>query len=112
MRSRRSSAEPGRTVRRQRSKRPTARPTISRAERVMAIESVRASKARRRAAGFGSEILDLVHSLAKALFDPYRPELHYMRGPGPKWHAKHDPAPAMFNAVPIPALVRVRAKRR
>jgi hypothetical protein len=21
-------------------------------------------------------------------FDPYRPELHYMRGPGPKWHAK------------------------
>jgi hypothetical protein len=23
------------------------------------------------------------------LFDPYRPELHYMRGPGPKWHAKH-----------------------
>jgi hypothetical protein len=19
---------------------------------------------------------------------PYRPELHYMRGPGPKWHAK------------------------
>lgn len=23
-------------------------------------------------------------------FDSYRPELHYMRGPGPKWHAKHD----------------------
>ncbi|MGY4476648.1 hypothetical protein [Bradyrhizobium sp. USDA 3364] len=21
--------------------------------------------------------------------DPYRPELHYMRGPGPKCHAKH-----------------------
>jgi hypothetical protein len=20
---------------------------------------------------------------------PYRPELHYMRGPGPAWHAKH-----------------------
>ncbi len=19
----------------------------------------------------------------------YRPDLHYMRGPGPKWHAKH-----------------------
>ena len=28
----------------------------------------------------------------QVLFDPYRPELHYMRGPGPKWHAKHDPA--------------------
>ena len=23
-------------------------------------------------------------------FKAYRPELHYMRGPGPKWHAKHD----------------------
>ncbi|OKO76035.1 hypothetical protein AC630_23610 [Bradyrhizobium sp. AS23.2] len=21
--------------------------------------------------------------------DTYRPELHYMRGPGPKWHARH-----------------------
>jgi hypothetical protein len=26
--------------------------------------------------------------VAKA-FDPYRPELHYMRGPGPAWRAKH-----------------------
>jgi hypothetical protein len=25
---------------------------------------------------------------AKA-FNPYRPELHYMRGPGPAWRAKH-----------------------
>ena len=25
--------------------------------------------------------------LARA-FDPYRPELHYMRGPGPAWRAK------------------------
>jgi hypothetical protein len=21
---------------------------------------------------------------------PYRPEMHYMRGPGPAWRAKHD----------------------
>jgi hypothetical protein len=28
----------------------------------------------------------------KGLFDPYRPELHYMRGPGPKWHEKHGNA--------------------
>lgn len=28
--------------------------------------------------------------LAKNLLDPYRPELHYMRGPGPKWRAKHQ----------------------
>lgn len=23
-------------------------------------------------------------------FDPYRPELHYMRGPGPAWRAKQQ----------------------
>ena len=28
-------------------------------------------------------------ALTKALFDDYRPERHYMRGPGPKWHEKH-----------------------
>jgi hypothetical protein len=27
--------------------------------------------------------------LTNSLFDPYRPELHYMRGPGPKWRSKH-----------------------
>jgi hypothetical protein len=33
----------------------------------------------------------LLRNLANALFDPYRPELHYMRGPGPKSRAKHRP---------------------
>jgi hypothetical protein len=27
--------------------------------------------------------------LAGSLFDPYRPELHYMRGPGPKRRQKY-----------------------
>ena len=26
------------------------------------------------------------------IFNPYRPELHYMRGPGPKWREKHAQA--------------------
>jgi hypothetical protein len=30
------------------------------------------------------------HWLIKAAGNPYRPELHYMRGPGPKWRAKHQ----------------------
>jgi hypothetical protein len=25
----------------------------------------------------------------RRLHDPYRPELHYMRGPGPKWREKN-----------------------
>jgi hypothetical protein len=35
------------------------------------------------------ELLQIWQALRKDLFDSYRPELHYMRGPGPKWHAKH-----------------------
>jgi hypothetical protein len=31
-------------------------------------------------------------ALTKALFDDYRPERHYMRGLGPRWHEKHDRA--------------------
>jgi hypothetical protein len=38
-------------------------------------------------------------ALTKALFDDYRPELHYMRGPGPKWHEKHD-LPEIVGASP------------
>jgi hypothetical protein len=30
--------------------------------------------------------------VVRELTDPYRPELHYMRGPGPKWAAKHGQA--------------------
>jgi hypothetical protein len=31
-------------------------------------------------------------------FDPYRPELHYMRGPGPKWRAKQGIAEPVAEA--------------
>jgi hypothetical protein len=27
--------------------------------------------------------------LGTVVFEPYCPELHYMRGPGPKWREKH-----------------------
>ena len=33
----------------------------------------------------------LVRSLTRDLAGAYRPELHYMRGPGPKWREKHAP---------------------
>jgi hypothetical protein len=29
------------------------------------------------------------HRLIQRVSDPYRPERHYMRGPGPKWRARH-----------------------
>jgi len=37
--------------------------------------------------------------LIESVFDPYRPELHYMRGPGPKWHAKHQGGPQYGGAL-------------
>ena len=72
----------------------------------------------RTARGKGSSVAvdlgDLLRDLAKALFDPYRPELHYMRGPGPKWHAKHDrPLVAENGTAPLaPIRLRVSVGRR
>jgi hypothetical protein len=74
----------------------------------MARKTARSFTARRQAPGLAADLADLVGNLAKSLFDTYRPELHYMRGPGPKWHAKHDPAPGQYDAMP--ALIRVRVK--
>ena len=36
-----------------------------------------------------SALRDRWNSLFARVSDPYRPERYYMRGPGPKWRAKH-----------------------
>jgi len=38
-------------------------------------------------------LLTFFRRLAGTMFDAYHPERHYMRGPGPKWQAKHRQAP-------------------
>ena len=48
--------------------------------------------------GLTDDLAALMRAL-KNLIDPYRPEQHYMRGPGPKWHAKHDPAESDIGAL-------------
>src|SRR2546423_5117228 len=45
----------------------------------------------RKTAEIVSDIASIVHNLFMDVRDSYRPELHYMRGPGPKWRAKHPP---------------------
>jgi hypothetical protein len=40
--------------------------------------------------------LDIWRRLRQGMFDTYRPELHYMRGPGPKWFEKHAYATSVF----------------
>src|SRR5262245_25584827 len=69
-------------------------------ERVVGTKTVRSFAARRDRQGLACELADLVHNLVKGLFDPHRPELHYMRGPGPKWRAKHERALRIDPDVP------------
>jgi hypothetical protein len=38
--------------------------------------------------GFAEALGELLRTFGNAL-DTYRPELYYMRDPGPKWRAKH-----------------------
>jgi hypothetical protein len=53
-----------------------------------------AADSRHRQPGLFNEIRTFWRQLAGAAFDPYRPELHYMRGPGPAWRAKHGASSA------------------
>jgi len=57
-------------------------------------------------------LVSVARSILSDLFHPYRPERHYMRGPGPKWREKN-----LVNIVVIrpdrsmrstPARIRIR----
>jgi hypothetical protein len=41
------------------------------------------------AQSFAAELRTMWRAFVSALRDPYRPERFYMRGPGPRWRAKH-----------------------
>jgi hypothetical protein len=43
--------------------------------------------------GLGRLVAAVWAEMSRDVAHPYRPERHYMRGPGPAWHAKHDPKP-------------------
>ena len=58
------------------------------------MRRARTTVARIATLGFGPALSEIRlacawRRLIHELFDPYRPELHYMRGRGPKWYAKH-----------------------
>ena len=54
----------------------------------------------RKTAESASDFAGVVHNLIMDVRDSYRPELHYMRGPGPKWRAKHQPR-LRFDSEPV-----------
>ena len=48
-------------------------------------------------------IVEAWRELHKGFLDTYRPELHYMRGPGPKWREKHGAAQATRSGAVVGA---------
>ena len=47
-------------------------------------------------AGGLNSVVDILRGLRREMFDSYRPELHYMRGPGPRWREKHSHSTAVL----------------
>jgi len=65
------------------------------------IDAIAWSSFARKTAESASDFASVGHNLIMDVRDSYRPELHYMRGPGPKWRAKHQPRQsASSEAVP------------
>jgi hypothetical protein len=52
------------------------------------------------------EIRIMWRGWVRVMLDPYRPEHHYMRGPGPKWYAKHGVAQVARTRRPLAILAR------
>jgi hypothetical protein len=52
-----------------------------------------ASKSKNKTPSIGKAVADVWLTVTSQLFDSYHPERHYMRGPGPKYRAKHGLPP-------------------
>ena len=63
----------------------------------------------RASPSLAGELSELIRAVQTLFGDSYRPELHYMRGPGPKWHAKYDLAPLMIKDAALAALTYATA---
>ena len=80
------------------------------------IDATAWSSFARKTAELASDFASVVHNLIMDVRDSYRPELHYMRGPGPKWRAKHQPWQSFDSEAVSPAghhqLSQVHVRRR
>ena len=43
-------------------------------------------------------LVNIWRRLRQRIFNSYHPELHYMRGPGPKWREKHAHSISVLSA--------------
>jgi hypothetical protein len=56
---------------------------------ILAISGSAAAVLHQPLAGLGHGLAAFWRELTRHLLNDYRPELHYMRGPGPAWRAKY-----------------------
>jgi hypothetical protein len=70
----------------------------------------------RRTAESASDLASVIHNLIMDVRDSYRPELHYIRGRGPKWGANHLPWLKFYSQAAPPTgqhqLLPVYVRRR
>jgi hypothetical protein len=70
----------------------------------------------RKTAETVTDFATVVRNLITDVRDSYRPQRHYMRGPGPKWRAKYQPLPKFDPKAGLPAeqhqLAPVYVRRR
>jgi hypothetical protein len=65
------------------------------------MDANRLSGFARKTAESTFDFASIVRNLILDVRDCYRPEVHDMRGPGPKWRAKHQPR-LRFDAEAVP----------
>jgi hypothetical protein len=63
---------------------------------------------RSKSPSIGKAVAEVWFAVTSQLFDSYRPERHYMRGPGPKWRAKHA-QPNMTSEPDLGGMVKIAA---
>ena len=61
---------------------------------ILAISGSAAALLPRPFAFIGRAVASLWREMARDALNHYHPERHYMRGPGPAWHAKHGQRPS------------------
>jgi len=64
--------------------------------------------ARSKTPSIGQAVAEVWLAVTHQLFDSYHPERHYMRGPGPKWHARFA-RPAITAEPDLGGMVAVSA---
>ena len=60
---------------------------------IMAISGSAVGFLPRPFAGLRNIFVTIWHEMTRDIARPYRPERHYMRGPGPAWKAKYGDLP-------------------